>query len=78
MLMKGVCVSDIIKVRQLIENGYSVIYINIDNYGQAVIKFTFTGKGNPIEGKSYFLTTQDQAVIQKVPEIIKNNKLKST
>lgn len=62
--------SDIIKVRQLIKDGYAISTIKVDNTGLAVIKFIFSGTGNPTEGKSFLLKTRDQAVIQKVPDII--------
>lgn len=66
--------SDIIKFRQLIENGYTISQINVNNLGETVIKFTFSNKCHPIKGQFYFFTTQDYAVIQKANEIVKNKK----
>ena len=66
--------SDIIKFRQLIENGYSILQINVDDLGQTVIEFVFANKCHPPEGQFYSFTTQDQAVIQKANEIIRNDK----
>jgi hypothetical protein len=66
--------SDIIKFRQLIEIGYSILQINVDDLGQTVIEFSFADKCHPPEGQFYSFTTQDQAVIQKANEIVKNDK----
>ncbi len=65
---------DIIKFRQLIENGYSISQITVDNLGQTVIKFTSSAKSHPIEGQFYSFTTQDRAIIQKANEILRNKK----
>jgi len=46
--------SDIIKFRQLIENGYSILQINVDDLGQTVIEFSFADKCHP-KGSSILL-----------------------
>lgn len=66
--------SDIIKLRQLIESGYSISKIRTDHLGQTVITFTFIKECHPKDGQIYLLTTQDHAVILKANEIAKNNK----
>lgn len=66
--------SDIIKFRQLIENGYTISQISTDNLGQTSMKLSVPSKSYPFDQEFYFFTTKDQAVIQKANEIIKNNK----
>jgi hypothetical protein len=67
-------VSDIIKFRELIGDGYSISHINVNNLGQTVIKFITPQKCQAIDGQFYVFSTQDQSVIQKANEIFKKNK----
>ena len=60
--------NDIVKLRELIENGYSVRNVNIDSSGKAIITCHFSGMGNPIEGQVYYLITEDELVIEKERE----------
>jgi len=60
--------NDIVKLRELIENGYYVNKINVDSSGKGVIDLVFSGKGNPTEGQVYFLITNDILVIDRARE----------
>jgi hypothetical protein len=60
---------DIIKLRELISNGYWIQEIKVDAAGNGVINMMFSGNGSPVEGQYYFLITTDEAVITKAREI---------
>lgn len=60
---------DIIKLRELISNGYWIEAVKEDAAGNCVINMIFSGNGIPLEGQYYFLITKDEAVIRKAREI---------
>ena len=62
--------NDIVKLRQLVESGYTVTSVNVDSSGKGVIALTFSGNGDPIEGQRYFLITEDQMVLERAKERI--------
>jgi hypothetical protein len=64
--------NDIVKLRELIENGYIVNKISVDSSEKGVITLTFSGIGNPIEGQVYFLITDDILVIERARERFAN------
>lgn len=64
--------NDIVKLRELIQNGYFVNKINVDSSGKGVITLTFSGMGNPIEGQVFFLITDDNLVIERARERLGN------
>ncbi len=63
--------NDIVKLRNLVENGYIITGIGSASSGKGVITLTFSGNGNPIEGQIYFLITEDQTVIERAKEQMK-------
>lgn len=63
--------NDIVKLRELVENGYQVKDIKVDSSGKGVIELAFTGTGNPLEGKRFFLITDDELVINRAREMLK-------
>ena len=60
---------NIIKLRELITNGYWIKEIKVDAAGYCEISLMFSGNGSPVEGQYYFLISNDEAVIQKAREI---------
>lgn len=60
--------NDIVKLRELIENGYLVTDVKVDSSGQGVISLAFSGIGNPVDGQIYFLITEDNLVIERAKE----------
>lgn len=60
--------NDIVKLRELIKNGYYVKKLSVDSSGNGVIDLVFSGEGNPTEGQVYFLITNDVLVIDRARE----------
>jgi hypothetical protein len=60
---------DILKFRELIEQGYKIYSVKKDADGKCEIGFIFSGRGIPSEGQLFFLMTEDEAVIMKAYEI---------
>jgi len=60
--------NDIVKLRELIENGYYVTDVKVDSSGQGIITLKFSGVGKSIEGQIYFLITKDSLVIDRAKE----------
>ncbi|NTV91454.1 MAG: hypothetical protein HGA22_14020 [Clostridiales bacterium] len=64
--------NDIIKLRELVENGYRINNVNTDGHGKAIINLMFSGMGNPLEGQFFYMVTEDEAVITKAEEIMQH------
>lgn len=63
---------DMNKLDNLIKNGYSISEISVDIVGKAVISCEFLGVGEPVDGKVYFIITEDPAVIDKARSYTKS------
>lgn len=63
--------NDIVKLRELVEEGYQINDIKVDSSGKGVIGLVFSGAGNPVEGKRFFLITDDELVINRAREMLK-------
>lgn len=57
--------NDLEKLENLLENGYIVSEMSVDVAGKGVISCEFGGIGNPVEGKVFFIITEDRTAIEK-------------
>ncbi len=60
---------DIVKLRELVEQGYKIYSIKKEDSGKYEISLIFSGRGNPSEGQLYFMVTDDEVVVAKAYEI---------